>query len=538
MRRVLVALVLMFGVVLAQSRPAAAEAEALFATFDARELDPAETRLLQTALAATGDYRGGLDGLWDAASQRAIEAYAAREYTDMPLGAHAAVLVLEFAEVVARDGWEFVNRPELGLSFALPLAVLEPWDSDAGEARWQRRTGGLTVLAFAGDAAEAASWHDAVLGDLAPRGARIIERGDGRLITAGTSADGWLVHLRSERVAGGWSTLSLEAAPGAEGVPTAWLDLVAASLRSGPPLDWDLPLEGRLAAMVDAAIALAEAAPELAPDSEGTPGFAAGVEETSSFAADAGPALAVFAGPAPDASAGVATFAGDAPQAAVTFHDPAHLPQALPPPEAAMQGAGTGFYLGDRLIVTAEHVIAGCAAVTLRDGSPLELLASDADLDVAALAAPGPARSWLMLAAGDPVRLGQPVHALGFPYYALAGTSLNLTSGNVSALAGIDDDRRFFSFSAPVQPGNSGGPLIDRAGAVAGLVVARLSESFIADATGTLPQNVNYALSTDELLDFLERNGVAAAEGGIGGFDMGEGAPPEIGQAIVPILCH
>ena len=91
------------------------------------------------------------------------------------------------------------------------------------------------------------------------------------------------------------------------------------------------------------------------------------------------------------------------------------------------------------------------------------------------------------------------MHAAGFPYYSIAGTSLNLTSGNVSALAGVDDDRRFFTFSAPVQPGNSGGPLIDSRGAVRGLVVARLSEDYIVEATGSLPQNVNYALGEAEL---------------------------------------
>ena len=108
------------------------------------------------------------------------------------------------------------------------------------------------------------------------------------------------------------------------------------------------------------------------------------------------------------------------------------------------------------------------------------------------------------------------MHAAGYPYYTIAGTSLNLTGGNVSALAGVDDDRRFFSFSAPVQPGNSGGPLIDAHGGVLGLVVARLSEDFIVEATGTLPQNVNYALREDELADFLRQNGVPAAGDGLG----------------------
>ena len=187
--------------------------------------------------------------------------------------------------------------------------------------------------------------------------------------------------------------------------------------------------------------------------------------------------------------------------------------------------------------MTAQHVVEGCASVTLADGRELDLIAADSDLDVAALRAPGPAGHWLALAKGE-LRLGQQVHAAGFPYYSIAGTSLNLTSGNVSALAGVDDDGRFFTFSAPVQPGNSGGPLIDSRGAVRGLVVARLSEDYIVEATGSLPQNVNYALGEAELARFLRRHRVDPAPGGLGGYDMADGAPAEFGEAVVPIVCH
>ena len=143
------------------------------------------------------------------------------------------------------------------------------------------------------------------------------------------------------------------------------------------------------------------------------------------------------------------------------------------------------------------------------------------------------------LADGRTARLGQQVHALGFPYYSIAGTSLHLTSGNVSALAGIDDDRRFFSFTAPVQPGNSGGPLLDANGAVMGLVVARLSEDYIVETTGSVPQNINYALREAELADFLARRGIAPdADAALAEFDMDAGAPDGFEAAVVPIICH
>ena len=175
--------------------------------------------------------------------------------------------------------------------------------------------------------------------------------------------------------------------------------------------------------------------------------------------------------------------------------------------------------------MTAEHVVRDCRGIVLPDGTELALIAADPDLDLAVLEAPVPGQAWLALAAGSRARLGQRLHAAGFPYYSIAGTSLHLTGGNVSALAGVDDDRRFFSFTAPVQPGNSGGPLIGPDGRVLGVAIARLSESYIVEATGSLPQNVNYALGAGELAAFLARHGLAPSAGGLGGFDLDAGAP-------------
>jgi S1-C subfamily serine protease len=210
------------------------------------------------------------------------------------------------------------------------------------------------------------------------------------------------------------------------------------------------------------------------------------------------------------------------------------------PAAADARTTGTAFYLGARTLVTAAHVVAGCGRVTLADGTGLALIAADPDLDIAALAAPRPGPAWLALADRARARLGQRVHAAAFPYYSIAGTSLHLTGGNVSALAGIDDDRRFFSFTAPVQPGNSGGPLLDSHGRVLGLVVARLSQDYIVQETGSRPQNVNYALSEAELAAYLERRADPRRDGPgpQPDCDMDDGAPDALTAAVVPIVCH
>src|SRR5919106_2207902 len=137
--------------------------ELVFEAFAPRPLTASEKRLLQTALAATGDYRGQLDGAWGSVSQGAIEAYAAREFADAALNIHAAALVLAFLEEAEANGWDLREDAELGISLALPLAALGPEQAEEGGRRWWSRAGSLTVLLHRFDDAGTAAWHDAAL---------------------------------------------------------------------------------------------------------------------------------------------------------------------------------------------------------------------------------------------------------------------------------------------------------------------------------------------------------------------------------------
>jgi hypothetical protein len=73
---------------------------------------------------------------------------------------------------------------------------------------------------------------------------------------------------------------------------------------------------------------------------------------------------------------------------------------------------------------------------------------------------------------------------------------------------------------------------------VLGLVVARLSEDFIAETTGTLPQNVNYALGQGELAAFLARHGLGPRPGGLAGFAPDDGVPDGFDKTVVPLVCE
>lgn len=110
---------------------------------------------------------------------------------------------------------------------------------------------------------------------------------------------------------------------------------------------------------------------------------------------------------------------------------------------------------------------------------------------------------------GCGVRLGEPVVVVGFPLWGLLAASPSVTTGTVSALAGPGNDSRLLQISAPVQPGNSGGPLLDEGGRVIGVVVSKLDALKVAEITGDLPQNVNFAISEAVVRAFLEGQGVA-----------------------------
>jgi S1-C subfamily serine protease len=126
---------------------------------------------------------------------------------------------------------------------------------------------------------------------------------------------------------------------------------------------------------------------------------------------------------------------------------------------------------------------------------------------------------------------------LGFPYAGLLATTAQVTTGAISALAGVRDDTRYFQLTAPVQPGNSGGPLLDLSGNVVGIVTARINALAVAEATGTLPENINFAIKSLIVRGFLEANRIdyetAQSSGKLDPADVGESAA----KSVVMLEC-
>ena len=92
----------------------------------------------------------------------------------------------------------------------------------------------------------------------------------------------------------------------------------------------------------------------------------------------------------------------------------------------------------------------------------------------------------------------------------------NFTLGNVTSLTGMNDDTRYLQISTPVQPGNSGGPLLDASGNFVGVVTEKLNALVMMVVTKNVPQNVNFAIKSSVAATFLESNSVGFSTGQIG----------------------
>ncbi len=191
----------------------------------------------------------------------------------------------------------------------------------------------------------------------------------------------------------------------------------------------------------------------------------------------------------------------------------APAPSSAPPikPDKTIDQSGTGFLVSaNGHVVTNQHVVEGCVGDiqgNLTGEAPLKLrlVSSDETNDLALLQAPGSFKE--VAAIGDKaIRSGDSVVAIGYPFHGLLTSDFTVTTGIVSSLSGVLNDTRYLQISAAVQPGNSGGPLLASSGEVVGVVAAKLNALKFVKATGNIPENINFAIKTGALRDFLDNS--------------------------------
>lgn len=169
---------------------------------------------------------------------------------------------------------------------------------------------------------------------------------------------------------------------------------------------------------------------------------------------------------------------------------------------------GTGFFVTTQgHVVTNFHVIedAKKIAVITNDGSlrAAAILRQDSINDIAVLKVEYSSLP-LSFSESDSVYKGSEVMTLGYPLVMLQGQEQKATFGRVNSYTGMGGDIRFLQIDVPIQPGNSGGPLISRSGRVVGVVTATLNQIITLKASGSIPQNVNYAVKSEYVVSLLE----------------------------------
>ncbi|WP_279478941.1 serine protease [Aureimonas sp. SK2] len=226
----------------------------------------------------------------------------------------------------------------------------------------------------------------------------------------------------------------------------------------------------------------------------------------------------------------------------VAFGDGASAPKAETPslasPAPGFDSSGTGFVVSkDGWLLTNAHVAKACKTVLVGDLGAASQVVVDEDHDLALLKVDAKVGKPLPIVAGKP-RLGEDILALGFPLRSILADSLNVTRGNVSSLMGLMNDANYLQISAPVQPGNSGGPLVDLAGRVVGVVTAKLNAVAVADLTGDIPQSINFAIRPDAAARFLETHKVSfeTADASLP-LESVPDATAKVQESIYPVLC-
>lgn len=171
------------------------------------------------------------------------------------------------------------------------------------------------------------------------------------------------------------------------------------------------------------------------------------------------------------------------------------------------KSSGTGFPINSEgWILTNAHVVEKCDRIEVKGFGIASDPRIDSTNDLALVKVdnttlkPIPFRK-------SPVRLGEDIVAIGYPLAGLLSDSVKVTTGNVNALAGMRNDTRYIQISTPIQPGNSGGPVTDKAGKLLGITTASLSKQF-ADEIGITAQNLNFAIRASVAELFLQSQNI------------------------------
>ena len=213
-------------------------------------------------------------------------------------------------------------------------------------------------------------------------------------------------------------------------------------------------------------------------------------------------------------------------------------PGASAPPAQAVS-FGTGYVVSHQgHVVTNDHVVDDCRQIEVVGAGGASVVKADRTNDIAILQLASRQAATIVRFRGSAIKRGEEIYVMGYPLPQVLDNNLTITQGIVSSLAGVRGDIRHIQISAPIQPGNSGGPVFDTSGLVIATVVSRLSDVETMKIAGIVPQNVNFAIRGLMAASLLSNVGIepsyATQIASISPADISENAAP----AVVQIVCR
>lgn len=174
-------------------------------------------------------------------------------------------------------------------------------------------------------------------------------------------------------------------------------------------------------------------------------------------------------------------------------------------------GSGSGFFISDEgHIVTNYHVVNYCNINQINYAgktSKAKILAYDRMNDLALLETNIKPKDKFDIATQD-AKLLDDIYVAGYPFGKAVSSSVKVTKGVVSALAGLQNNYALVQIDAAIQPGNSGGPIVNTNGDVIGVAVAKLDYKDALESYGTIPENTNFGIKSSILKNFTSANNI------------------------------